>query len=226
MRKSYFITAIDTDAGKSVATGLLARWLTEQGVRTITQKMAQTGCVGTSEDIATHRRIMGAGEFPEDRAGLTCPVVLPFPASPQLSAARVGMKIDLEALHEATLELGRRYDCVLVEGVGGLMVPLADDLTVADYLVRYPQPVILVSGGRLGSVNHTLLTLEALARRGVELVGVVYNRHGETDPAITADSRATIGRFLGRAYPRAAMVDLPRWEEGSPTPNLSELFTR
>jgi len=226
MRKSYFITAIDTDVGKSVATGLLARWLTEQGVRVITQKMAQTGCVDTSEDIETHRRIMGVQPFAEDRQGLTCPVVLPFPAAPQLSARLAGRTVDLEAIHAATAELQARYDCVLVEGVGGLMVPLADDLTVLDYMTRWPRPTILVSGGRLGSVNHTLLSLEALERRGVELVAVVYNRFSETDPTITADTFDTIGRFLTRAYPRAALVSLPRWESGSPTPDFTELFSR
>lgn len=224
MKKSYFVTAIDTDAGKSVATGLMARYLAEKGVRVITQKMAQTGCTDTSEDIETHRRIMGTAAFPEDATGLTCPCIFPFPAAPQLAARLAGAAIDLETIRQATLKLEERYDCVLTEGVGGVMVPLTDDLTVLDYMTRYPQPAILVSNGKLGSVNHTLLSLEALKKRGVELTGVIYNGFLETDPLITADTFETLGRFLKRLYPQAVIVLMPRWEADSPTPDFSALF--
>jgi dethiobiotin synthetase len=224
VKKSYFITAIDTDAGKSIATGLLARYLKEKGVRVITQKMAQTGCTGASEDIETHRRIMDTAAFPEDRSGLTCPYIFPFPAAPQLSARLAGERIDLEKIHNATLSLEARYDCVLTEGVGGLMVPLADDRTVLDYLERYPRPTILVAGARLGSVNHTLLSIEALKNRGIELIGLIYNDFLETDPIITADTFETLRRSLKRLYPEAVLVRMSRWEPGFPTPDFSELF--
>ena len=226
MRKSYFITAIDTDAGKSIATGLLARYLQEHGVRVITQKIAQTGCTGVSEDIETHRRIMGVPLFPEDEVGLTCPYVFPFPAAPQLSAELAGGEIDLETIRRATLLLEGKYDCVLTEGVGGLMVPLAGDRTVLDYMERFPQPAVVVTNARLGSVNHTLLTLEALHRRGIETVGMVYNNHIETDPAITADTALTLRRFLTRSYPQAAFVEIGRWQPGNKTPDFSVLFEK
>ena len=224
MKKSYFITAIDTDAGKSIATGLLARYLAEKGTSVITQKMAQTGCAGASEDIETHRRIMGVPAFAEDENGLTCPYVFPFPAAPQLAAALAGEKISLEKIHETTVRLEEKYDCVLTEGVGGLMVPLADDLTVLDYMGRYPQPAILVAHCKLGSVNHTLLSLEALKNRGVALTGILYNRFSETHPVITADSFQTLRRCLERCFPQAALVELPRWEVGMQTPDFSDLF--
>lgn len=224
MKKSYFITAIDTDAGKSVATGLMARYLREQGVKVVTQKMAQTGCVGASEDIETHRRIMGVPDFQEDKAGLTCPYIFPFPASPQFSARLAGGRIDLEKIHAAAAELEKKYDCVLTEGVGGLMVPLVDGLTVLNYMTRYPQPTILVSNGKLGSVNHTLLSLEVLHSHGIELAGLIYNRFVETDPAITADTFGTLRNYLKRYYPTASVVDIPRWQPGNPTPDFSPIF--
>ncbi len=224
MKKSYFITAIDTDAGKSIATGLMARWLQEKGARVITQKMAQTGCTGTSEDIETHRQIMGVPHFPEDASGLTCPYIFPFPASPQLAARLAGEKIDLEKVHAATLELEHRYDVVLTEGVGGVMVPLVDDLTVLDYMKRHPQPAILVSNGRLGSVNHTLLSLEVLHSQGIELAGMIYNGFIETDPAITDDTFETLRRALKRYYPEADIVKMPAWKPGDPAPDFSPIF--
>ena len=224
MQKSYFITAIDTDAGKSIVTGLMARYLHEHRVNVITQKMAQTGCTGISEDIETHRRIMDVPLFPEDTAGQTCTYIFPFPAAPQLSAELVGQKIDLGKIHDTTAALEAKYDCVLTEGVGGLMVPIVDDHTVLDYMERYPQPTILVTNGKLGSVNHTLLSLEALKNHDIEVIGMVYNNFIETDPVITADSFKTLRRYLERYYPEAAFVETPGWEAGKPTPDFSKIF--
>ena len=226
MRKSYFITAIDTDAGKSVVTGVLARYLKEKGVNVITQKMAQTGCVGLSEDIERHRRIMDTPLFPEDRNGQTCPYVFPFPAAPQLSAELAGETIRLEKIHESTVRLEETYDCVLTEGVGGLMVPVVDDLTVLDYMKEYPQSTILVTNGKLGSVNHTLLSLEVLKNHGIELVGMIYNNFIETDPAITADSLKTLRRYLLRYYPQAVLAELSRREPGAQVPDFFPLFSK
>lgn len=224
MRKSYFITAIDTDAGKSVVTGVMARYLRERGVGVITQKMAQTGCLSASEDIETHRRLMGVPAFPEDLSGLTCPYIFPFPAAPQLSAGLVGAEISFDVIHASTVELEKRFDCVLTEGVGGLMVPLAGDRTVLDYMKQFPQPVILVTNGKLGSVNHTLLSLEALKNHGAEVVGLVYNHFIETDPVITADSLDTLHRYTSRYYPEAVFCEIPRWQEGDKIPDFSAIW--
>ena len=224
MQKNYFITAIDTDAGKTVITGLMARYLADRGVRVITQKMAQTGCMGASDDVAAHRRIMGAAPFPEDAAGLTCPYIFPFPASPQFSSRLAGERIELETIRNATVCLTERYDCVLTEGVGGVMVPLVDDLTVVDYLVRYPAPVILVTNGRLGSVNHTLLSFEVLDNHGIEVAAMVYNDFVAADPLIAADSFDTLRRYLYRYFPGGVAMRVGEWSKGDATPDFSKIF--
>ncbi len=224
MKRRYFITAIDTDAGKTLATGLAARWLAEEGVPVITQKMAQTGCTHTSEDIETHRRLMGIPLQEADLEGTTCPYIFPFAASPQLAAELAGEKIDLFRIFEATGRLEETYECVLVEGVGGLMVPLVDNLTVADYLVRHPHPTVVVVHARLGSINHALLTLEVCRARGIEVAGVVYNTGIATDPRITDDTRAVLQQALGRDFPEAAFIEIPRWHTGDPLPDFSPLF--
>ena len=77
----YFISGIDTDAGKSIVTGVIARTLAGKGVRVITQKFIQTGCVGISEDILKHREIMGIPPQEVDKDGTTCPYVMTYPAS-------------------------------------------------------------------------------------------------------------------------------------------------
>ena len=125
MKKNvYFISGIDTDAGKSYATGFLARELNRKGQRTITQKFIQTGNTGHSEDIDLHRRIMGIAPTDDDREGLTMPEIFSYPCSPHLASRIDGRPIDFDKIERATEELSRRYDVVLLEGAGGLMVPL------------------------------------------------------------------------------------------------------
>ena len=124
----YFVSGIDTDIGKSYATGYIARTWNGQGVRTITQKLIQTGNDGISEDIVLHRRIMGTGLLPEDREGLTMPEIYSYPCSPHLAAEIDGRPIDFSKIEKATAVLSDRYDAVLLEGAGGLMVPLTREL--------------------------------------------------------------------------------------------------
>ena len=158
----YFISGIDTDAGKSYCTAWLARQLAESGKRVITQKFIQTGNVGHSEDIDLHRRIMGSGYLPEDREGLTMPEIFSYPCSPHLAARIDRRPIDFQKIEQATDELARRYDIVLVEGAGGLMVPLTEEYLTIDYIADHRYPLLFVTSGRLGSINHTLLALEAI----------------------------------------------------------------
>lgn len=224
MEKIYFVTAIDTDAGKSVATGILALYLKSRGVNVITQKMAQTGCSGISDDIVTHRSIMLEELYPEDKEGLTCHYLFPFPASPHLSASLAGMEIDPNRIISATETLAERYDTVIVEGVGGIMVPLRKDFTVFDYLVLTDYPVIIVTSGKLGSINHTLLTLEVCKSRGINVAGMLYNNHIETHPLITQDTLEMLRVRFSHYYPDACFIEFPLWDKGSEIPDFSGIF--
>ena len=130
-----FVTGIDTGIGKSIATGLMARWLARRGRPVITQKLVQTGCRGAvAEDIAVHRRLMGTGLFDVDRDGTTCPCVFAYPASPHLAARLENREVDISAIDRASDRLAAMHEHVLVEGVGGVLVPLAGSLSVLDYV--------------------------------------------------------------------------------------------
>lgn len=207
--KITFVTGIDTGVGKTVACGMLARFLRRSGRSVITQKLVQTGCRGTSADIRTHRRLMAMSLTPEDRAGLTCPYVLRFPASPHLAAAREQTRIDPRQLTSATRRLAARYGHVLVEGVGGVDVPLRSGYTTLDYLATVQYPVILVSSSRLGSINHTLLTLRALKNRGLKVHGIVYNRPRGENRIIAEDTRLVLVSALRRYDYPGVLIDLP-----------------
>lgn len=216
MSKVYFVSGIDTDAGKTYVTGYIASRLMAQGRSVVTQKFIQTGNVDFSEDIEVHRRIMGTGMLPEDLDHTTAPVIFTYPASAQLAARMDGKEIDLEVIDRATARLSERYDTVLVEGAGGLMVPITDEITTIDYVASRRLPVILVTNGVLGSINHTLLSLEALKHRGIELAAVVYNRHFDTDAIIADDTRGYIRRYLSRHFPSAGYYEVPTMETTEP----------
>lgn len=207
MKGAYFITGIDTDAGKTYVTGLLAKQLIEQGVSVITQKFIQTGCIDQSEDIEMHRRLMGVGMLAEDLSHTTCPMIFRYPASAQLAARIDDRTIDLDLIAQATATLTSRYDVVLIEGAGGLMVPITDTFTTIDYLKQQGLPTILVSNSKLGSINHTLLSLEAIAHRGIPLYALAYNTFFDsTDDLIAADTQGFLRRYLSRHFPTAKFL--------------------
>ena len=211
MKKNVlFVSGIDTDAGKSYATGFMARELNASGKRTITQKLIQTGNVGYSEDIDLHRKIMGIDYTNDDREGLTMPEIFSYPASPHLASRIDNRAIDFEKIEAATNELSNRYDVVLLEGAGGLMVPLTEELLTIDYLAEKGYPLVFVTSGKLGSINHTLLSFEAIRSRGIELHTVVYNLFPTVeDQTIQEETQAFVRRYMEKHFPKAAFVVVP-----------------
>ncbi|MDY3788843.1 dethiobiotin synthase [Bacteroides fluxus] len=206
----YFISGIDTDAGKSYCTAWYARQLAQNGKRVITQKFIQTGNVGHSEDIDLHRRIMETGYLPEDREGLTMPEIFSYPCSPHLAARIDRRPIDFNKIERATLELARRYDIVLVEGAGGLMVPLTEEYLTIDYIAEKQYPLLFVTSGKLGSINHTLLSLEAIKNRGIRLDMVLYNLYPTVeDKTIQEDTMQYIKNYLAKHFPDTKFEVVP-----------------
>lgn len=209
MSKTIFISGIDTDAGKSYATGWLARCLAEQGHSVITQKFIQTGCAEYSEDIDIHRRIMGIDTMPEDTDHTTAPIIFSYPASAQLAAAIDRRTIDLDLIDSSAKKLSQRFDYVLIEGAGGLMVPITDDIFTIDYIATRHLPIALVTNSRLGSINHTVLALEAITARKIPLHSILYNRFFDNDPIIATDTHGFIERYVNRHFPGTAIIDIP-----------------
>ena len=224
--KVFFVSGIDTGIGKTMATGLMARSLAVAGHDVITVKLVQTGNDGFSEDIDAHRAICGGVRFPEDGEGLTAPQIFKFPSSQLLAAALEGRTVDVEAISRAVRECAARHEIVLVESAGGLDVPLTDELLSIDLAAREGWPLVLVSCGRLGSINHTLLSLEAAKTRGMSVAGVVWNWCADTDPKIEEDSLETIRCYLLRWGFPPIVVRIPRFDVGGPYPEilLSGLF--
>lgn len=206
MSDVIFISGIDTDAGKTYATAWLAKRLMAQGKSVITQKFIQTGNDGYSEDIEKHRQLMGTGFFPEDKDFTTAPIIFTYPASAQLAARLDGKEIDLDLVRSSTAILSSRYDTVLIEGAGGLMVPVTDDYFTIDYVTDEHLPMALVTNGALGSINHTILSLEAIKSRGITLKYLLYNTYFDNDATIAEDTRGFLQRYLAKHFPGCEML--------------------
>lgn len=225
-----FVTGIDTDIGKTYATGYLAQLMLKNAPdnpnAVITQKLVQTGCTGIAEDLLTHREMMGLPLQDVDSNRTTCPFVFDIPASPHLASQLENCVIDVDAITKSTQTLLQTYDTVLLEGAGGLMVPITENLLIIDYIAEQNYPVILVTSGRLGSINHTLLSLNALKQRHIPLHALVYNHwqkfdsgtesghplhdnQASVDNQITNDTRLFLQQHIATHYPRAKWVDLP-----------------
>lgn len=204
---ALFVSGVDTDAGKTYVTArLAAMWLAE-GHKVITQKPVQTGCLGVAEDLVDHRKVMGCGLLPEDRDGFTCSFLFRKPASPALAARLEGAEIDPAKIDADLRKLAERFDVVLVEGAGGLMVPLRDDLLTIDYVASRRLPLALVATSKLGGINHALLSIEACKTHGVDLRLVVFNRLPQDEDVMADDSLAAIRSFTSRLFPNAEVID-------------------
>ncbi|WP_269914253.1 dethiobiotin synthase [Acinetobacter sp. HY1485] len=204
----YFVSGIDTEIGKTYATGYLAK--TWQTSSIITQKLIQTGNVDISEDIEKHREIMGTGFFEQDHQKLTMPEIFSYPASPHLATQIDGREINFEKIEKATQALEQQFDVVLLEGAGGLMVPLTEQKLTIDYVQEKNYPVILVTSGRLGSINHTLLSLEALKTRGIELFAIAYNLKDESKNKLISDStQQYLKNYVAQHFPNAQWMNIP-----------------
>lgn len=205
-----FITGIGTDVGKSYATGWLAREMRNMGLNVITQKLIQTGNLDMSEDIEVHRKIMGIPLQPVDEAHVTAPIILSYPCSPDLAAKIDGVEVDFTHADKATETLLKNYSNVLIEGAGGIFVPLKGEWLQIDYVKERNLPVAIVVNGQLGSINHALLTLESCRAAGVKVFAVIYNPHFDADKTICEDTRQYLRNWLKNRYEGTAFIEMPK----------------
>ncbi len=175
-----FITGTDTGVGKTAVTAALGLAARSQGRSVVALKPAQTGADGSIVPDATFvQQVLGTNE-PLDRI---CPYLLPDPLAPAVAAARAGVRLDPALVQSRYDDLTSRYDLVLVEGAGGVMVPFSDGVTMIDLARRLGLPVIVVARPGLGTLNHTLLTLEAIERRGLSTLGIIISAFPD-DPGL------------------------------------------
>lgn len=170
--RGLFVSGTDTNVGKTHVTCALARALRRAGVDVGVMKPIETGVPAEGPLDA---RALCAAAGVEDPLELVGPVRYSLPASPEAAARAEGRPVELDVIRTAYAELARRHAFMLVEGAGGLLVPIDGETDVADLVRALELPLLLVARANLGTVNHTRLSLEAAERRGLEVLGVVLS---------------------------------------------------
>lgn len=188
--RGVFVTGTDTEVGKTYVAAAICAALRERGVPVVAHKPVVTG---TDEDGPTDHGRLAAASGGDPRA--VTPHVFGPALSPHLAAELAGQQLSLEAMAAAARAAAGEGDTLIVEGVGGLLVPLTAEATVRDLAVALGLPLIVVARAGLGTINHTLLTLEAARAAGLEVRGIVLTPW--TENVMTVSNRATIER-LGR----------------------------
>lgn len=173
---AIFVSGTDTDCGKTRVGCALARGLRAAGLRVRVLKPVETGCAERGGSLAPADALALAAAAGDDAPlERLCPYPLRLAAAPEVAARSAGIELDPQRIAAALDRARADADAVLVEGAGGLLVPLGPELDMAGLARRLALPVIVVARARLGTLNHTLLTLEAAAARGLDVVGVALS---------------------------------------------------
>jgi dethiobiotin synthetase len=184
-----FVTGTGTDVGKTVVAAAIARTLADEGRRVAVFKPAVTGLEEEGEtDHALLRRASGSQQSDEEIA----PYRYGPPASPHLAAALAGEEIDPAQLRETAQAAAAGADAIVCEGVGGLLVPLSPTYLVRDLAAGLGYPLVVVGSPGLGTINHTLLTIESARAAGLDVAAVVLNPWPEEPTEIERDNRETL----------------------------------
>jgi dethiobiotin synthetase len=176
LKTGYFVTGTDTEVGKTLVSGALILKLRELGRSAIGFKPVVAGTYQgqngeyINEDIET---LQVASNLPQTQS--ICPFVLDTPAAPHIVAKAHGIELNVNKLLESFTSIQNENDVVVVEGAGGLIVPLNDHESLADFAQKIDLPIILVVGMKLGCLNHALLTIEAIKTRKMKIAGWVAN---------------------------------------------------
>ncbi len=175
-KPGIFITGTDTDVGKTVIAAGLALVLRAQGIRVGVMKPIATGCLNFGKRLvsADAAFLMEAAE--NEWTAYTSPARFKHPVSPNVASEIEKKEVDLDQIRRAYAELEKNYDFIIVEGIGGLMVPINPKYYVTDLIREFRLPILVVSKPGLGTINHTLLTIDAARIRGLEIKGIVFNR--------------------------------------------------
>jgi len=201
------VTATDTGVGKTVLSAALAAAARARGLDVAAFKPVLTGTLEEAGGWPPDDRLLASvtGQTPEE----VCPLRFGPAVSPHLAAEMAGRSIDPAALLAAAGRTGERRDALIVEGVGGLLVPLANDYSVRDFARDLGLPVVIAARPGLGTINHTLLTVEAARHADLDVRAVVLTPWGPGDERLADSNRQTIARLAGLEVATLAEVSGP-----------------
>ncbi len=192
--RGLFVTGTDTGVGKTEVACALLRLARAAGIDAVGMKPAQSGA--TDGEPTDAERLRDACDRVEPFEAI-CPYVLGAPLAPAVAARLEGRTLSLPRIVDAARALAARHDAVVVEGAGGLLVPLTEEATYAELAKALGLPVVVVGRAGLGTINHTALTVEALRARGIAIAAIVLNRAAPVDDPSVPHNAAEIARLTG-----------------------------
>ncbi|MBN1818105.1 MAG: dethiobiotin synthase [Sedimentisphaerales bacterium] len=204
--RGLFITGTDTGVGKTLVAGGIARVLSRKGVKVGVFKPVASGCRHEREGLVSNdAEFLAFAADTDQPLSVINPVTFAIPAAPVVCEEREKRQVDFEAIAVAYRHLCKVTDFILVEGIGGVRVPISRDVDVLDMMKAFRLPVLVVTRPDLGTINHTLLTLDAIRNAGLALAGLVINGYDTARAGIAEETVADVLREWGR-IPLLAVV--------------------
>jgi dethiobiotin synthetase len=197
--KGLFITATDTGVGKTLVAGAIAKILSQKGKKVGVFKPVATGCKKTKQGLVSEDAEFLAhcadSKFALD---IINPITFEIPAAPFACEKTENKKVTLKKIAAAYKQICSKTDFVIVEGIGGIRVPITKDTDVLGLAKSFNLPVIIVAKSKLGTINHTLLTIDAARQSGLSLAGVIINGYDEKTKDLAEKTNAEIIKKLGK----------------------------
>jgi dethiobiotin synthetase len=217
MTKGFFIAGTDTGVGKTCIAGGLASFYHQLGMRVGVMKPIESGCKRLEDGLHSQDALFlkKMSSSPDDLDQIV-PYRLELPLTPSVAAEMEGIEIDLKEVKRIYQQLERNYDLMLIEGVGGLLAPLYKRFTSVDLVRLLGIPVIVVARNTLGTINHTLLTVEHARQRSLALVGIIIN-NCDADPDVSSETNPEVIKQLS-GLPLLGVIPylpLPRRDDAS-----------
>ena len=197
--KGLFITGTDTSVGKTLIAGVIAKIMRQSGKKVGVFKPVATGCKKTknglvSKDAEFLAHCTGS-EFSLD---IINPITFELPAAPFACERAENRKVDFVKIAIAYNHICSKTDLVIVEGIGGIKVPITADIDVLSLAKSFDLPVVIVAKSKLGTINHTLLTIDAIRRSGLSLAGIIINGYDEKTSDLAEKTNAAIIKEIGK----------------------------
>lgn len=222
MARAFFITGTDTNIGKTFVSTLIARALKARGIDIGVMKPVETGCREADGALAPMDALALKGAA---KSNGPLDVINPYrfapPLSPNVAARLSGVEIDLSRIESAFKTLSEAHEIMLVEGAGGLLVPLNDHHTMADLALRLGSQLLIVAANRLGVINHTLMTIECARAHGLDVAGVILNSPAPSEDELSVRyNRSEIERYA------PVLADIAYTPAGGTLPKLPEALLK
>ncbi|MBI4652590.1 dethiobiotin synthase [Candidatus Desantisbacteria bacterium] len=184
--KGIFITGTDTGIGKTIVSAGIARALSTMGFNIGVMKPIATGAIKSKNGLISEDAIFLKESITSpDPLSLINPSVYYHPLAPSVAAQISGTPVNIKKIMKCFSILKKKHDFIIVEGIGGIMVPITHNYMVADMIKEMNLPAVIVTRPGLGTINHTLLTLECAKTHGIKIKGIIFN-HSQPEPKILA----------------------------------------